>query len=149
MLHKEYFENPFPINISFEDIQDFHNKNNVKKARKCYEIFTGDDIVKKTTLLYDMSRKYIKNNFCEGVFAIIIDAHELVSNCEEHDIFNEMDIDLSHMQGMEIGEVQILAIPFNTIEKVEEFGKKMQEISQVEYWGYGEMIGDNFSDCSN
>jgi hypothetical protein len=147
MLHEGYLEDPFPINISFDDIQDFFNKDDVKKAKRCYNVFCGSDIVKKTTLLEKMAKNYIENNFYEGVFAIIIDAHELVSNYQEHEVFEDMDIDLSHMQGMETGDIQILAIPFDTVEKVEIFGKKMQEISQVEYWGYGEMIGDNFSDC--
>ena len=80
MLHEGYLEEPFPINISFDDIQDFYNKEDIKKAKKCYKIFSGDDVIAKTTLLEKMSRKYIENNFVEGVFAIIFDGYELLTN---------------------------------------------------------------------
>jgi len=144
MIHDEYFEDPFPINISTEDLQDcyMYEKDNAT-IEEFSKIILGVSPFELSDFWKKMVEFYMKNNFTEGVFGVIPDAHDLVENYREYGIFDDLNMDLSHLDGMTPNELQLLVIPFNNIEELEYFGETMEEIVQVDYWGFGELIGKN------
>lgn len=148
MIHDDYFEDPFPINITMDDLSDCYisgdPQNRSVEVMDCWgEVAAGDTTAKSVTELRSVYLKmvyyYMEHNFDKkGLFAVIHDAYNLVRATEDDGtikgFFTAYGIDFSHMFGFEKTDLQIIAVPFDDIIKLLDMKEKIKLSNAIDIW---------------
>jgi len=90
-----------------------------------------------------MITNYIDHNLSDGNFALFDEGSELVNSRKFKKILKKYKIDLSHLDGMTKEDLLFIAIPFDSIDRMFDFGNSFAPYRAVKYFGFGEYLGDN------
>jgi hypothetical protein len=135
-----YNECPFPININADELID----NNTDQ-KYLLDLINNDDLLGLKDFYEDMVSLFLNNNFKKGIFAIIHDAKDILTDFENDDyVFQDLNIDLSHLKGMTKDDLQLLIIPFNDMDDLKWFGLLYHKTKLIEYCIDGKIIGCNY-----
>jgi len=145
MLPDYYHEDPFPFNISSEDLSDFYISGEFITVEDAKEKFVTNNIDEMKDIYDKMVDEYLSANFSDYYIAVIHDAHSIVHAEEESitDILKEFNVDLSHLTGNTALDLQLVAVPFDNLEEAENFSEELRDFARIEYWGFGEKVGAN------
>lgn len=135
----------FAINITHDQLLDFYySLHSDLEPDDFLSILNGEDGNK---YFDEMVLLYLEKNFAQGNYCIIQDAHGIVKQLERKGqisaIFNEFNIDLSHLFGMTEEELVLLAIPMKSTNEMFSFGDMIGEKFKVVYFGQSEFLGHN------
>ena len=145
MIPDYYNEDPFPINLESDSLIDcyMHANDDFDVIDFLQMIAQGNKGVRSLMEFYDKVLDcYMRCNLPEGCFGIIYDAQEVLIDYESditvREIFEDFDLDLSHMHGMTRVEMQVLILPFADIDDAEYFSYMMRKRRAVQTWVDGE-----------
>lgn len=147
MLHDKYFEEPFPINFSSDEISGFYYLSKQISHKEFQSIVNSEDIHEVYHFYLEMYQYFMKEHFKKGCYAAINNGYALLQLYKKdkiiRNILKELDLDLTHFVGMQPEDMQIIAIPFNDFDDMDYFGYVVRTKLTVDYWEDGERKEDN------
>lgn len=150
-MHKEYFNDPFPINLTSDEVFDLYNYNKQIKYEEFKRICLSQNSEEINALYKNAVDYYMKFYFTQGSYMVVNNGYDLLQISYENDIINdtlkELNIDITHLLGMTEEDIQVMVIPFKEIDDMDYFGYIIRNNVFVEYWDDGEKIGGNKQYC--
>ena len=102
------------------------------------KIISGDydtDLKDMLEFYFQIASCYMRINFRNGCYGVIHDAQKVLILFQKDkivkDIFDDFNLDLSHMLGMTKTEMQMLILPFEDRDDADFFAYMMREIRPV------------------
>jgi len=96
-----------------------------------------------------MLRFYLQVNFPVGIFGVVFDGYlfleEALEDGNTKEVLNELEIDCTHLKGINNSEIEVLAIPFKNEDDMEYLGYVCRNREHIEYWVNGICVSDNQS----
>ena len=162
MLPDHYKEDPFPINFSEDELLDYYfdvlekeeidvlnnfyiNMKDKKDIQLDSLIQLSDKELENLLEVNEKIRKLFMNDFfSNGIYGFIDNAYNLLQQIETDpivkEIFDDFELDLSHMNGMSKRDMSLLVLPFKNIEDAKEFGYMMRKRELIFFFENGELL---------
>jgi hypothetical protein len=139
----------FPINVSADDIlSEFMtcNCDNVQEMVETYQrAINEEDQEGQAEFAETCYRFYMVKKHSNGIYVVCKNATKMLEDSEKRDsltneIFEELDIDISHMRGMTAKEMFILIIPMKDIEDAKYIQYVFRKNYNIDVWLNKEIV---------
>lgn len=165
MIPECYFKDPFPIQVPADYLSDCwvsesddFDHDNDEWIRMWKDLAHADEtdpedipIIEESRELYGkMVHFYMEKNFegQKGVYAVVHDAHNLIKATRDDGniriFFKEFGIDFSHLFGNTKMDLQVVIIPFDSIDELIEMKDRLKLSNAIEVWDDGIFVDDTF-----
>jgi len=147
MIPEIFFEDPFPINVSSEDLMTCFTSGNTEYDQEniICKIKNDTNFEDLISLYSDLVAFYMNKNLKgRGRFVVIHNAQPIVKSTENdgsiRQYFLDVGLDFSHLYGFGVTDIQILIIPCSILKcDPEVFVKKFKETQTIEIWNNGKI----------
>jgi hypothetical protein len=147
MIPSIFFEDPFAINVSSEDLMTcFTSEKTEEDQKDIIDKIQNDTNFEDLISLYsDLVSFYMNKNLKgKGRFIVIHNAQPIVKSTESdgsiRQFFLDLGLDFSHMYGLGVTDIQILIIPCSILKCDPEYLiKKFQKTQTIEIWNNGKI----------